>query len=269
MKLSAITSIIFICIIHLSCSQPSPTGSSLEKAESSLFEILPADISGLDFNNLVTEDQNHNYFQYPYIYNGGGVAVGDINNDGLPDLYFTGNMVSDELYVNRGNLLFKKITLNAGIRDATDSWNTGVLMWDANADGKLDIYVCRSGNDNLGKNRRNLLYINKGGESFEESAESFGLDDSGFSTQAYPFDFDNDGDLDLYLVNHRIDFIKNSVFDFEDDKIIEFDSSDRLYRNNGDNTFTDVSQSAGIQNKSWGLSASIGDINNDGWLDLY
>ncbi|MCF8368041.1 MAG: VCBS repeat-containing protein [Bacteroidales bacterium] len=225
--------------------------------------------SGIEFTNQIHEDSIYNYFNYPYIYNGGGIGVGDINNDGLPDLYFTGNQVQDELYLNEGNLSFRRITIEAGIKHSDGSWHTGVLMWDANADGFLDIYVCRSGKSDSPDIRKNLLYINNRDETFTESADIYGLDDNGYSTQAYPFDYDKDGNLDLYVVNHRVDFIKNSYYDFEDDKIIDYSSSDHLYRNNGNNTFSEVSIEAGIQNKAWGLSASVGDFNNDGWEDIY
>ena len=233
------------------------------------FEAIPLEKTGIDFTNSITENQIQNYFNYPYLYNGGGVAVGDINNDGLPDIYFTGNQVEDQLYLNLGNLSFKKITEEAGISKQKNSWHTGVLMWDANNDGLLDIYVSRSGKSEDASLRKNLLYINNGNNNFTESAASFGLDDSGYSTQAYPIDFDKDGDLDLLVVNHREDFQQNSYFDFENDQKYSLDTSHRLYQNNGDHTFSDVSKKAGIQTHAWGLSAVIEDINNDGWDDIY
>lgn len=225
--------------------------------------------TGIAFTNSITENQIQNYFNYPYLYNGGGVAVGDINNDGLADVYFTGNQVEDQLYLNLGDLSFQNITAEAGISKQKDSWHTGVLMWDANSDGLLDIYVCRSGKYEDSSLRKNLLYINNGNNNFTEAAASFGLDDSGYSTQAYPIDFDKDGDLDLLVVNHRVDFQKNSYFNFENDQQFSHDTSHRLYQNNGDATFSDVSEKAGIKTHAWGLSAVIEDINNDGWDDIY
>jgi len=256
-------------MLQFSCTPGEKRDNQDESSQNSLFTTISQAESGIHFKNQIKEDSNHHYFYYPYLYNGGGIAAGDINNDGLPDLYFSGNQVPDELYINMGNLAFRKITREAGIIHSKEAWHTGVSMWDANADGLLDIYVCRSGNSDLPDTRKNLLYINNGNERFTESAALFGLDDAGYSTQAYPFDFDKDGDLDLYIVNHRVDFIKNSYYDFEDDKKTEYFSCDHLYLNNGNNTYSDISAEAGIQNKAWGLSAAIGDFNNDGWDDIY
>ncbi|MBW2939094.1 VCBS repeat-containing protein [Aureisphaera sp. CAU 1614] len=255
-------------MLFLSCAKKDSKEATLSKNTVG-FEALPLEKIGIDFTNSITENQIQNYFNYPYLYNGGGVAVGDINNDGLADIYFTGNQVEDQLYLNLGNISFKNITEEAGISKQKNSWHTGVLMWDANNDGLLDIYVCRSGKSEDASLRKNLLYINNGNNSFTESAALFGIDDSGYSTQAYPIDFDKDGDLDLLVVNHRVYFQQNSFFDFDNDLKYSHDTSHRLYQNNGDHTFSDVSIKAGIQTHAWGLSAVIEDFNNDGWDDIY
>ncbi|MFT7605090.1 MAG: hypothetical protein ACI8VT_002683 [Saprospiraceae bacterium] len=270
-KILVNTVLLVFCIGQIACDAEKKDKSSKINSDGKevLFEEMDGSHTRIDFSNQIKEDEDYHYFNYPYIYNGAGVAVGDLNNDGLPDIYFSGNRTQDELYLNTGNLVFKKITKAAGIEDRENAWHTGVCMWDANADGLLDIYVCRSGKSKSPELLKNLLYINQGDMTFVESAQSFGLDDSGHSTQAYPFDFDKDGDLDLYVVNHRIDFIKNSFYDFDDDKKRDSNSSDHLYRNNGNNNFSEISKAAGTQNKAWGLSAAIDDYNNDGWDDIY
>jgi len=232
-----------------------------------LFSLIPSGESNIDFKNILNESYEFNFLNYPYIYIGGGVAVGDINNDGLDDIYFISNQGSNKLYLNKGDFEFQDITVSAQVTDNI-GWSTGVSMIDINNDGLLDIYVCKAGS--LGDNqlRKNKLFINKGDSTFEEKAQDYGLAHPGFSTQSYFFDYDKDGDLDMYLVNHRPDFknnrkissdIQNEIFDI---------SSDQLFKNEGE-TFTKVSTEAGIVNKAWGLSASIGDFNDDGWLDIY
>lgn len=241
--------------------------SSNEDSDKPIFSLLPAEKSKIDFNNTITESVDFNYFAYRYIYNGGGVAVGDINNDGLTDIYFTANQLPNKLYLNKGNLEFEDITESAGV-SAKDGWKTGVTMVDINNDGNLDIYVSRSGANPDPDMRRNLLYVNNGNNTFTEKARDYGIDDPGYSNQAHFFDMDKDGDLDMYLVNHRIDFENTGLlYDRSTLQPTEFDS-DKLYRNNG-SAFTNVSKEAGISNKAWGLSASIGDFNNDGWEDVY
>jgi hypothetical protein len=224
-----------------------------------LFSLVPSNKTTIHFSNKVKENVSFNFLNYTYIYNGGGVAVGDINNDGLDDIFFTSNQESNKLYLNQGNLEFKDITKNAKVADAT-GWTTGVTMVDINSDGWLDIYVCKSGSLNNLPKRRNKLFINQKNNTFKESAKSYGLDHFGFSTQAYFFDFDADQDLDMYLVNHRKDFrIREGTVPY---------SSDQLFRNDG-NTFTNITKKAGISNRGWGLSAAIGDFNNDNLVDIY
>lgn len=235
-----------------------------------LFQLLPSKTTNVKFSNTLNETEKLNVLAYEYFYNGGGVAVGDINNDGLQDLYFTANMTPNKLYLNTGNMKFKDITKEAGkgIGGKQGGWKTGVTMADVNGDGLLDIYVCYSGkfSDEL---RRNQLFINKGNAQFEEKAAAYGLDDPGYSTNAVFFDYDNDGDLDMFLLNHNVKKIDN--IDFAQLKN-ETDSlaGNKLYRNDG-NHFTEVSQKAGIiQNPlTFGLGVAIADVNQDGWQDIY
>lgn len=229
-------------------------------------EISPVK-SRIAFNNQVIESYDFNFLTYPYIYIGGGVAVGDINNDGLQDIYFSANQGSNRLYLNKGNFEFEDITISSGVGDET-AWSTGVSMIDINNDGWLDIYVCKSASLKSHALRQNKLFINQKNNTFKESANQYGLDHPGFSTQAYFLDYDKDGDLDMYLVNHRYDFKNNTKISSAIQRDIQEITSDQLFRNDG-NRFAKVSQEAGILNKAWGLSASIGDFNNDDWPDIY
>lgn len=171
-----------------------------------LFESLSPQKTGVTFKNTLTESPKANVLTYEYFYNGGGVATGDINNDGLEDIYFTGNMKANALYINQGNFKFKEIAASAGV-DCKTGWKTGVSMADVNGDGLLDIYVCFSGKGNP-ENRRNKLFINNGNLTFSEKAADFGLNDPGHSTHASFFDYDKDGDLDMYLLNHNVVVIR-------------------------------------------------------------
>ncbi len=208
-----------------------------------------------------------NSMVYEYFYNGGGVAIGDIDNDGLPDIYFTANLKGSSLYRNLGNLKFEDITTEAGV-GSTFGWTTGVTMADINADGWLDIYVCKSGKGKAA-NRKNLLYINNQNGAFSEKASEYGLDFSGYSTQASFFDYDKDGDLDMFLLNHNVDPVNTNnpeVFKNDKNELV----GDCLFRNDN-GKFTNVSNEAGIiQNTlGFGLGISIGDLNQDGWPDIY
>ena len=263
MKCSAKSNIIFklfLFILIFSCSKE-------EKTTNTLFTQVNNANTNILFKNNVKENLYFNFLNYGYIYNGGGVAVGDINNDGLEDIYFTSNQESNKLYVNKGDFEFKDITVKANVSDEI-GWTTGVTMVDINNDGWLDIYVCKSGSLNSHQNRKNKLFINQKNNTFKESASEYGIDHYGFSTQAYFFDFDNDEDLDLYLVNHRQDFRNNINIDPKIQLTKEDYNSDQLFRNDG-NKFTNITQNAGISNKAWGLSASIGDFNNDNLLDVF
>ncbi|MEK6476525.1 VCBS repeat-containing protein [Catalinimonas sp. 4WD22] len=239
-----------------------------------LFTKMPADDTGIHFRNVLRETEEFNVMKYGYFYNGGGVAVGDINNDGLPDIYLSGNLVASKLYLNKGNWEFEDITEEAGVA-AAGLWNTGVSMADVNGDGWLDIYVCRSAAADPSK-RKNLLFINNGATdsqqiTFREMGEAYGLADPGYTTQTSFFDYDRDGDLDAYVLNHSTQ--EYAGFSNVTGQLKSRTNSmlgDKLYRNDN-NKFIDVSQEAGIiQNVlGFGLGVSITDVNQDGWFDIY
>jgi len=236
-------------------------------AQQPLFIPVAAEHTGITFSNTLTETPEMNVLLYQYLYNGGGVAAGDINNDGLCDLFFSGNMVPDKLYLNKGGLRFEDITEQAGITKPI-GWSTGVTMADVNADGYLDIYVCRSGQFST-RNRHNLLWINNGDQTFSEQAKAFGLNDSSFSTQAAFFDMDRDGDLDMFLLNHAV--TQSQGFNIGDMRTRrDVYAGNKLYRNDN-GFFTDVSAAAGINGSpmTFGLGISIGDINNDRLPDIF
>jgi enediyne biosynthesis protein E4 len=232
-----------------------------------LFQQLPGSKTGVTFKNTLHESATSNVLTYEYFYNGGGVAVGDINNDGLDDIFFTANMKPNALYLNQGNMKFKDITRSAGVL-CENNWKTGVTMADVNADGFLDIYVCFSGKGDPEK-RRNKLFINNGDLTFTEKAKEFGLDDPGHSTHASFFDSDNDGDLDMYLLNHNVTVIREFEFAKAKQQRHPY-AGDKLFRNDNGH-FTDVSESAGIKGNplGFGLGVSVADINKDGWMDIY
>ena len=243
-------------------------GVGVEQPEKdTLFQLVDSDHSNITFSNNLTNTEDFNIIDYLYFYNGGGLAIGDINNDGLEDLYFSANMGANKLYLNKGNMAFEDISESAGV-ESEGSWKTGVTMVDVNADGLLDIYLCRVG---VYRNvsGHNELYINNGDNTFTERAEEFGLDFSGFSTQAAFFDYDLDGDLDVYLLNHSVhtsrSYGKASLRN-ESDEL----AGDRIYQNDN-GFFTDVTKSTGIYNSQvgYGLGLAISDINRDGWPDIY
>lgn len=236
-------------------------------AQQALFTALPSAQTNVVFNNQLNETAQTNALLYQYLYNGGGVAAGDVNNDGLCDLFFTGNMVPDKLYINKGNMQFEDASTPAGIIEPT-GWSTGVTMADVNADGFLDIYVCRSGQFST-HDRHNLLYINKGNGTFVEQAKKFGLDDSSFSTQAAFFDMDRDGDLDVFLLNHAVS--QSTGYNLGDARNRRDNyAGNKLFRNDND-FFTDISATAGINGSpmTFGLGIAVGDINNDGYPDIF
>lgn len=223
------------------------------------------------FSNDIEESDSLNILTLEYIYNGGSVGIGDFNNDGLQDIFLGGNIVPDRLYLNKGDLTFEDITEVAGIKP-TGKWRSGVALADVNADGWLDIYVCATISEDSTL-RENMLYINKGLDEngaprFVESAREFGVNDSGHSSNAAFFDYDNDGDLDLYVLTNMIE--KGVPTNYRP-KINDGSAknTDRLYRNNGDGSFTNVSREAGILYEGYGLGVAIADINQDGWQDIY
>ena len=269
-------------LITFGCSQeknntPSDTSSSSVQVNTSdqHFELVSPQSSGVTFSNEIFEDYDYNILNFEYMCNGGGVAIGDINNDGLPDIYFSASLKSNKLYLNKGNLKFEDITTQAGVTAET-GFKTGVSMADINNDGWLDIYVCRtSKSDDNQKN--NLVFINNKNNTFTEQGAQLGLQDNSNSNHGSFFDYDNDGDLDLYILNHRTSFKTatrlrlnqntNGNLTRETSPSDAFES-DRFYRNDN-GKFTDITKQAGIENSAFGLSATITDINNDGYLDVY
>ena len=276
----------FILIISLAFSfctdtkkqvqQTTTQSNNVETKKSEpLFSLLPSEQSGINFNNYNIENQGANYYHYEYFYNGGGVATADFNNDGLLDIVLTANMAPNKLYINKGDLKFEDITATAGINSKTADWCTGVTIVDINSDGFQDIFISRAGwfKDTDKSKLTNLLFINNGNLTFTESAIKYGFTDQSRSTQACFFDKDNDGDLDVYIINHPV---KHTSFNQStitgkvayQDKGATYSDSDKLYENrNG--TFVDITKTAGLQNVAFGLGVIAADLNNDGWQDLY
>lgn len=236
-----------------------------KESDEKIFSNLDRADTGIDFSNNLTENDSLNYFTYNYIYLGGGVATGDINNDGLVDIFLTGNQVSNKLYLNKGHLKFEDITKKAGVGGDT-RWYTGVTMADVNADGFLDIY-CSVGGKFGPKN--NELYINNRNGTFTEKAKEYGVDDIGNSVQGTFFDYDKDGDLDLFVANYPPTKFSSSTGDYVQMMVhVKDNESGHLYRNDG-NHFANVTEEAGVKAYGLSLSATIGDLNNDSWPDIY
>ena len=259
-------------IIAMACTKKSNQSETL-------FQQLDSSYTNINFSNNLVYDSAFNIYTYRNFYNGAGVAIGDINNDGLPDLFFTANMLPNRLYLNKGNLKFEDITEKSGI-GKFGKWSTGVSMADVNGDGFLDIYVCNSG-DVKGDSRQNELYINQGfGSStaadstkavtFVEQAATYGLDDRGLSTHSVFFDYDLDGDLDMYLLNNSFKAIGSFNLQKNERNTRDSLGGDKLFRNDS-NRFVDVSETAGIFGSAigFGLGVTVGDVNKDGWMDIY
>jgi hypothetical protein len=240
-----------------------------------LFELATG--TGIHFSNDVKNTPEFNIINYRNFYNGGGVAIGDINNDGLPDIFFTSNMGANKLYLNKGNMQFEDISEKAGFNPDKRQWSTGVVMADVNGDGWLDIYVCNSGHMDNGNLRKNQLFINDHHMGFIDSAAEYGLADSGYTTQASFFDYDNDGDLDCFLINNSpmvntLDYAnQRELKSFSPSSPgLTHDGGDHLYRNDNGH-FAEVTLQAGIHGSaiSLGLGVTVGDVNNDGYPDIY
>jgi hypothetical protein len=248
-----------ICAAAAFGCEPTPTARPL-------FELLKPEATGVTFANNLPEKPDFNILNYLYYYNGGGVAVGDIDGDGLPDLYFTSNLGPNKLYRNKGNYQFEDITDKAGVADSI-GWKTGVTMADVNGDGKIDIYV--SGADYLGMHGRNVLYINNGDGTFTDRTREYGLDRVGYNTQALFFDYDGDGDLDMYLLDHST-HAQRAIQSQGQRSANGPRTGDRLFRNDGGH-FTDVTDAAGLHDgiDGYGLGIVASDFNNDGCPDLY
>lgn len=251
--------ILYICLLVFTFSCKQNSGE--------LFVKHAAEETGIAFENTLTETKDLSILDYLYFYNGGGVAIGDINNDSLPDIYFSGNQVKNKLYLNKGNLQFDDITENAGVA-GNSSWNTGAIMGDVNGDGLLDIYVCAVVGLN-GFNGHNELFINQGDATFKESAAAYGLDFESYSSSAAFLDYDLDGDLDIYLLNHAI-HTQDSYGNAQIRHKRVYETGDKLLRNDN-GQFVDVSEDAGIYGgvNGYGLGIAVSDFNQDGYPDLY
>lgn len=256
------TIILVISLLLIGCN------SNGRKYRALNFQLLSPEKTGIDFSNVLTDTEDFNIYTYRNYYNGGGVAIGDINNDGLADVYLTANQKSNKLYLNKGNFEFEDITNTAGV-GGTRFWSTGVTLVDINHDGFLDIYVCNSGRVD-GGNKQNELFINNQDLTFNEVAKSYGLDDSGFSTHASFFDYDKDGDLDAYLLNNSYQAIGSFDLRRNERPLRDSLGGDKLLENQ-DGKFVDVSEKAGIYGSiiGFGLGVNVSDFNNDGWQDIF
>ena len=244
-----------------------------EKKET-IFSLVPSNLSGINFTNFNKENNDYNYFAYEYFYNGGGVATADFNNDGLLDIVFTANMASNKLYINKGDFTFQDITQTANINSNTQDWCTGVTIIDINSDGYQDIFISRSGwFDNDQQNKlSNLLFVNNKDLTFTERASQYGFTDQSRSNQACFFDMDNDGDLDMYLINNPKEHTKTREYKNGDIRLVDvgatYQDSDKLYENkNG--IYQDITKKAGLVNSDYGLGIVAADLNQDGFQDLY
>jgi len=252
-----------IIITTIACKQ-----KQVENKADILFTTLSASETGIDFLNQLEYDENFNIYTYRNFYNGGGVGLGDFNKDGLLDIYFTSNMKGNQLYFNKGDWKFENVTEKAGVA-GTRAWSTGVAIADVNGDGWLDIYVCNSG-DVKGDNKQNELFINNQNGTFSEQAEQYGLASKGYSTHAAFFDYDKDGDLDMYLLNNSYRAIGRFDLRKNERQKRDPEGGHKFFRND-DNRFIDISEAAGIYGSviGFGLGVTVGDVNRDGWQDIY
>ncbi len=271
-----ITLVLTVMIWSCKESTKNMDDQATKQPENTRFSLMDKEITGIDFVNKIENQKDFNIFTYRNFYNGGGVAIGDINNDGLPDIYLTSNFGKNKLYLNKGNFEFQDIS-SSSQAEGNKAWSTGVVMVDLNADGLLDIYVCNAGNIK-GDNQKNELFINNGDLTFTERAEEYNLADSGFTTHAAFFDYDNDGDLDVYILNNS--FIPVNSLNFSNKRDLrakDWDvpevlkgGGDKLLRNDN-GKFVDVSEQAGIYGSliGFGLGVTVGDVNGDFYPDIY
>ncbi|MGB3152219.1 MAG: FG-GAP-like repeat-containing protein, partial [Maribacter sp.] len=257
--------VFLLLLVMLGCEKNTEKSTPPSLDEAPIFTKISPDLTGINFENRLVENDTLNYFTYPYLYMGGGVSAGDINNDGLIDLFFTGNMVHNKMYINNGNLSFTDVTQTSGLL-GDKRWYTGTTMADVNGDGLLDIYCSVAGQSG---NKQNQLFINKGDNTFHEQAAEFGLNDEGNSVDATFFDFDNDGDLDVYVANYPITPFEDNSFNYKMrmDRVTDVET-DNMYRNDN-GYFTKITESSGVKLYSLSLSVTASDINEDGWVDLY
>src|SRR5680860_350551 len=260
MRSSFFSIAILLAILASSCNDDNVTAT-----KPPLFDRIGDSQSNLRFSNTIRESDTLNYYSFPYIYMGGGVGLGDFNNDGLSDIYVTGNMSENKLYLNRGNMVFEDVTRRAGVQ-GDGRWYTGISLVDIDHDGFLDIYLSVAG---LNGDTRNQLLRNRGDMTFEEKAAEYGIDDQSRSIQSTFFDYDKDGDLDLFVANYAlVPLSQGNRFYADRMQTNDPAQSGHLYRNDGD-TFADVTSTAGVQNFGLTLGLSCADLNNDGWQDLY
>lgn len=269
--LACVACILGVLILYVStgCKEKNETGESNTSTIDPVFQKVNTSQSGISFTNNVEENYHRNYFDtFAYVYNGAGVATADINNDGLMDIYFTGNEVPNKLYLNQGGMKFKDITATANV-DGGKGWDNGVTFVDINSDGLMDIYVCRGGYKDTDEERKNLLYINQGDLTFKEEAGKYGLDDKSYSIHAVFFDMDNDNDLDMYLTNRPDSFYLGLSRMVSGKRNPPDYCRDKLYRNDN-GKFTEIGKQAGIKNNfGYALSVVTADLNNDGWDDIF
>jgi hypothetical protein len=266
-------SFLLVCFLMASCQQEDSASATATDASVPQLSLLPSSETGIDFKNTIVETVERNLGRYDYFFNGSGLAIADFNNDGLQDVFFCGNDTDNRLYLNQGDWKFKDASSTAGF-DSKNKWSTGATAVDINEDGWMDIYVCNSGPYNAASSLANQLYVNNGDGTFTEKAAEYGIDNVARSTQAAFFDMDQDGDLDLFVMNHSLRNIEpnaaiwHQTFGARDPETNKREIN-TLYRNEGNGSFTDVTQQAGVSKVGFGLGLSISDFDKNGYLDIF